>query len=70
MCVFGGNKEELANATLLLFFRNEEQAKLKQRGGEKKLLPSVEGQKGGKWIVVDSGIFFLRSLLSTVIMRV
>lgn len=39
-------------------FDNAEQAKLKQQGREKKLLPSVEGQKGGKWIVVDSGIFF------------
>ncbi|KAK1377353.1 protein Iojap-related, mitochondrial [Heracleum sosnowskyi] len=37
-------------------------AKLKQRGCEKKLLPSVEGQKGGKWIVVDSGSLVIHAL--------
>lgn len=32
------------------------------------LLPSMEGQKGGKWIVVDSGIFFpLESLHMSIV---
>lgn len=32
------------------------QAKQKQRGAERMMLPSVEGQEEGKWIVIDSGI--------------
>lgn len=32
------------------------QAKQKQRGAERMMLPSVEGEEGGKWIVIDSGI--------------
>ncbi|XP_074326547.1 protein Iojap-related, mitochondrial-like [Apium graveolens] len=35
---------------------------LKQRGSDKKLLPTVEGQKGGKWIVVDSGSLVIHAL--------
>lgn len=35
-----------------------EQVKQKQRGVKRMLLPSVEGQEGGKWIVIDSGIQF------------
>ncbi|GAB2280586.1 hypothetical protein Dimus_015216 [Dionaea muscipula] len=30
-------------------------AKQKQKGAQRMLLPSVEGQEGGKWIVIDSG---------------
>ena len=39
-----------------------EQAKQKQKGVDRKVLPSVEGQEEGKWIVIDSGLccsFFL-----------
>jgi len=32
------------------------QAKQKQKGAERMMLPSVQGQAGGKWIVIDSGI--------------
>lgn len=32
------------------------QVKQKQKGAKRMLLPSVEGQEGGKWIVIDSGI--------------
>ncbi|XP_057786248.1 protein Iojap-related, mitochondrial-like [Salvia miltiorrhiza] len=31
------------------------QVKQKQRGAKRILLPSVVGQEGGKWIVIDSG---------------
>lgn len=33
-----------------------EQAKQKQKGAQRMTLPSVEGQEGGKWIVIDSGL--------------
>ena len=36
-----------------------EQVKLKQTGAKRMLLPSVEGQEGGNWIVIDSGKYFL-----------
>lgn len=32
------------------------QVKQKQKGVKRMLLPSVEGQEGGKWIVIDSGM--------------
>lgn len=32
-----------------------EQAKQKQKGAARLVLPSVEGEEGGKWIVIDSG---------------
>lgn len=34
----------------------DEQVKQKQKGASRIVLPSVEGQEGGKWIVIDSGI--------------
>ncbi|KAK4283492.1 hypothetical protein QN277_000436 [Acacia crassicarpa] len=37
-------------------------SKQKQRGAERMVLPSVEGQKGGKWIVVDSGRVIVHAL--------
>ncbi|KAL2332686.1 hypothetical protein Fmac_013899 [Flemingia macrophylla] len=37
-------------------------AKQKQRGAERMLLPSVEGQEGGKWIVIDSGKVIVHAL--------
>ncbi|XP_028794080.1 protein Iojap-related, mitochondrial [Neltuma alba] len=38
------------------------QSKQKQRGAERMVLPSVEGQKGGKWIVIDSGRVIVHAL--------
>ncbi|KAL9268790.1 Iojap-related, mitochondrial-like protein [Drosera capensis] len=37
-------------------------AKQKQKGAERMLLPSIEGQQGGKWIVVDSGTVIVHAL--------
>ncbi|XP_027336721.1 protein Iojap-related, mitochondrial [Abrus precatorius] len=37
-------------------------AKQKQRGVERMILPSVEGQAGGKWIVIDSGKVIVHAL--------
>ncbi|XP_009359316.2 protein Iojap-related, mitochondrial [Pyrus x bretschneideri] len=37
-------------------------SKLKQQGGERLVLPSVEGQEGGKWIVIDSGKVIIHAL--------
>ncbi|XP_048440877.1 protein Iojap-related, mitochondrial-like, partial [Pyrus x bretschneideri] len=34
----------------------------KQQGGERLVLPSVEGQEGGKWIVIDSGKVIIHAL--------
>ncbi|GAB4829322.1 hypothetical protein Ancab_018992 [Ancistrocladus abbreviatus] len=38
------------------------QAKQKQKGAQRMLLPSVEGQEGGKWIVIDSGTVIVHAL--------
>ena len=35
----------------------KQKQKQKQKGAKRMLLPSVEGEKEGKWIVVDSGMF-------------
>ncbi|XP_020212464.1 protein Iojap-related, mitochondrial [Cajanus cajan] len=37
-------------------------AKQKQRGAERMVLPSVQGQEGGKWIVIDSGKVIVHAL--------
>ncbi|XP_065869544.1 protein Iojap-related, mitochondrial [Euphorbia lathyris] len=37
-------------------------AKDKQRGAERMMLPSVQGQEGGKWIVIDSGKVIVHAL--------
>ncbi|TKY47742.1 Iojap-related protein [Spatholobus suberectus] len=37
-------------------------AKQKQKGAERMMLPSVEGQAGGKWIVIDSGKVIVHAL--------
>lgn len=36
--------------------------KQKQKGVKRMLLPSVEGQEGGKWIVIDSGTLIIHAL--------
>lgn len=42
----------------LSLFGLHEQVKQKQKGAKRMLLPSVEGQEGGKWIVIDSGMLY------------
>ncbi|KAF8378137.1 hypothetical protein HHK36_029474 [Tetracentron sinense] len=37
-------------------------AKQKQKGAQRLLLPSVQGQEGGKWIVIDSGTVIVHAL--------
>ncbi|KAI4336615.1 hypothetical protein L6164_015119 [Bauhinia variegata] len=37
-------------------------AKQKQKGSQRLMLPSVEGQVGGKWIVIDSGKVIIHAL--------
>lgn len=37
------------------------EAKEKQRGAQRMVLPSVEGQEGGKWIVIDSGSIMIHA---------
>ncbi|KAL3581984.1 hypothetical protein D5086_016316 [Populus alba] len=37
-------------------------AKQKQKGAHRMTLPSVEGQEGGKWIVIDSGKVIVHAL--------
>lgn len=44
------------NRAFDMFLGSNEQVKQKQRGAKRILLPSVVGQEGGKWIVIDSGI--------------
>ncbi|RAL46251.1 hypothetical protein DM860_016684 [Cuscuta australis] len=36
--------------------------KQKQKGAERMLLPSVEGEEGGNWIVIDSGSVIVHAL--------
>ncbi|KAL2559921.1 Protein Iojap-related [Forsythia ovata] len=36
--------------------------KQKQKGAKRMLLPSVEGEEGGKWIVIDSGPLVIHAL--------
>ncbi|KAK3040805.1 hypothetical protein RJ639_029149, partial [Escallonia herrerae] len=36
--------------------------KQKQQGAKRMLLPSVEGQEGGNWIVIDSGTLIIHAL--------
>ncbi|XP_062093133.1 protein Iojap-related, mitochondrial [Humulus lupulus] len=38
------------------------QVKQKQKGARRLVLPSVEGQEGGKWIVIDSGKVIIHAL--------
>lgn len=38
------------------------QVKQKQRGAQRMLLPSIEGEKEGKWIVIDSGTIVVHAL--------
>ncbi|RLN28521.1 uncharacterized protein C2845_PM05G08220 [Panicum miliaceum] len=38
------------------------QIKQKQKGSDRKLMPSVEGQQGGKWVVIDSGSIIIHAL--------
>uniref|UniRef100_A0A2P2Q5S6 Protein Iojap-related n=1 Tax=Rhizophora mucronata TaxID=61149 RepID=A0A2P2Q5S6_RHIMU len=37
-------------------------AKQKQKGARRMILPSVEGQEGGKWVVIDSGKVIIHAL--------
>ncbi|CAL8993839.1 unnamed protein product [Prunus brigantina] len=37
-------------------------SKQKQKGAQRLVLPSVEGQEGGKWIVIDSGKVIVHAL--------
>ncbi|KAM2334144.1 hypothetical protein ACFXTH_011729 [Malus domestica] len=47
---------------LIIFVCLYEQSKQKQQGAERLVLPSVEGQEGGKWIVIDSGKVIVHAL--------
>ncbi|KAM7464719.1 hypothetical protein LguiA_032840 [Lonicera macranthoides] len=49
-------------AVELSLFGLHEQVKQKQKGSKRVLLPSVEGQEGGKWIVIDSGALIIHAL--------
>lgn len=59
MLIFGDKLFFQLSISLLLFgdwINLYEQAKQKQKGVDRKVLPSVEGQEEGKWIVIDSGL--------------
>ncbi|KAK2987189.1 hypothetical protein RJ640_030781 [Escallonia rubra] len=44
------------------FRPSEIRVKQKQQGAKRMLLPSVEGQEGGNWIVIDSGPLIIHAL--------
>ncbi|KAK4357594.1 hypothetical protein RND71_023204 [Anisodus tanguticus] len=46
----------------LLVMGTRAQVKQKQKGSKRMLLPSVEGQEGGNWIVIDSGKLVIHAL--------
>ncbi|KAB5544646.1 hypothetical protein DKX38_012758 [Salix brachista] len=47
---------EWADYMVIATGRSTWHAKQKQKGARRMTLPSVEGQEGGKWIVIDSGL--------------
>ncbi|KAE9604810.1 putative protein Iojap/ribosomal silencing factor RsfS [Lupinus albus] len=51
-----------ADFMVLATGRSTWHAKQKQKGAQRMLLPSVQGQAGGKWIVVDSGKVIVHAL--------
>ncbi|KAG5520691.1 hypothetical protein RHGRI_033319 [Rhododendron griersonianum] len=50
-----GNQCEWTDFMVFATGRSAWHVKQKQRGAERMLLPSIEGEKEGKWIVIDSG---------------
>ncbi|KAI8526914.1 hypothetical protein RHMOL_Rhmol12G0035600 [Rhododendron molle] len=50
-----GNQCEWTDFMVFATGRSAWHVKQKQRGVERMLLPSIEGEKEGKWIVIDSG---------------
>uniref|UniRef100_A0A0E0ML01 Ribosomal silencing factor RsfS n=1 Tax=Oryza punctata TaxID=4537 RepID=A0A0E0ML01_ORYPU len=42
--------------------RSDWHIKQKQKGSDRILMPSVEGQQAGKWIVIDSGSIIIHAL--------
>ncbi|KAK7849594.1 protein iojap-related [Quercus suber] len=51
-----------ADYVVLATGRSTWHAKQKQKGVDRKVLPSVEGQEEGKWIVIDSGKIIVHAL--------
>ncbi|KVH97844.1 Oligomerization domain-containing protein, partial [Cynara cardunculus var. scolymus] len=48
-------QSEFANFVVVATGKSQWHVKQKQPGAKRMLLPSVEGQEGGNWIVIDSG---------------
>ncbi|KAG6765736.1 hypothetical protein POTOM_029792 [Populus tomentosa] len=53
---------EWADYMVIATGRSTWHAKQKQKGAHRMTLPSVEGQEGGKWIVIDSGKVIVHAL--------
>ncbi|RDX94684.1 Protein Iojap-related, mitochondrial, partial [Mucuna pruriens] len=58
----GRSTWHVKNIAQALIYKAPSFAKQKQRGAERMMLPSVQGQEGGKWIVIDSGIVIVHAL--------
>ncbi|KAJ0638115.1 putative protein Iojap/ribosomal silencing factor RsfS, Nucleotidyltransferase superfamily [Helianthus annuus] len=55
-------QSEFANFVVVATGRSQWHVKQKQTGAKRMLLPSVEGQEGGNWIVIDSGSLIVHAL--------
>ncbi|BBG93912.1 Lojap-related protein [Prunus dulcis] len=53
---------EWADFMVLATGKSAWHSKQKQKGAQRLVLPSVEGQEGGKWIVIDSGKVIVHAL--------
>ncbi|CAK9149777.1 unnamed protein product, partial [Ilex paraguariensis] len=53
---------DFADFMIVATGRSPWHVKQKQKGAKRMLLPSVEGQEGGKWIVIDSGTLIVHAL--------
>ncbi|GMN49157.1 hypothetical protein TIFTF001_018329 [Ficus carica] len=61
--VFPGNKHcDWADFMVIATGRSTWHVKQKQKGAKRLVLPSVEGEEGGKWIVIDSGKVVIHAL--------
>nr|CAB3463422.1 unnamed protein product [Digitaria exilis] len=58
----GRSDWHVRNIAQALLYKAYALIKQKQKGSDRKLMPSVEGQQAGKWVVIDSGSIIIHAL--------